>query len=278
MSSKLWDKITCPFPNFNSCTVEVWGWISNFITHFCNGCNHLSMLRLKLIHVSKGQDDVIKWQHFPRYWPFVQGIHRSPVNSPHKGQWRGALMFSLICAWINGCVNNREAGDLRRYRAHYDVIVMRPCSHSIVRHWFQVHWVDIVVQRKMYSPTSHILIRYTYSSMWSMRQKFTTTFYVYSFGQNQYVNIYFIQCQLFRNSRLCKTAKSALQLHWLVFRNAIGLTDTCITFRGSLLHIYVTKPLINDTKDDLFCFVFKSINCNCYIILMYYISTMSNLS
>ena len=43
-------------------------------------------------------DDVIKWKHFPRYWPFVRGIHRSPVNSPHKGPWRGALMFSLNCA------------------------------------------------------------------------------------------------------------------------------------------------------------------------------------
>ena len=69
-------------------------------------------------------DDVIKWKHFPRYWPFVRGIHRSPVNSPHKGQWRGALMFSLICAGINGWVNTREAGDLRRYRGHYDVTVM----------------------------------------------------------------------------------------------------------------------------------------------------------
>ena len=38
-----------------------------------------------------------KWKHFPHYWPFVRGIHRSPANSPHKGQWRGALMFSLIC-------------------------------------------------------------------------------------------------------------------------------------------------------------------------------------
>ena len=69
-------------------------------------------------------DDVIKWKPFPRYWPFVRGIHQSPVNSPHKGQWRGALIFSLSCVWINGWVNNREAGDLRRYRAHYDVIVM----------------------------------------------------------------------------------------------------------------------------------------------------------
>ena len=69
-------------------------------------------------------DDVIKWKHFPRYWPFVRGIHLSPVNSPHKGQWRGALMFSLICVWINGWANNGEAGDFRRYRAHYVVIVM----------------------------------------------------------------------------------------------------------------------------------------------------------
>ena len=49
-------------------------------------------------------------------------VGNSPVNSPHKGQWRRALMYSLICAWINGWVNNREAGDLRRNRAHYDVI------------------------------------------------------------------------------------------------------------------------------------------------------------
>ena len=47
-------------------------------------------------------------------------------NSPHKGQWSGALMFYLICVWINGWVNNREAGDLRRHRANYDVTVMFP--------------------------------------------------------------------------------------------------------------------------------------------------------
>ena len=76
-------------------------------------------------------DDVIKWKHFPRYWPFVQGLHRWPVNSPHKGQWRGALVFSLICAWINGWVNNGEAGDLRRHRAHYDVTVMDKITTSL---------------------------------------------------------------------------------------------------------------------------------------------------
>ena len=77
--------------------------------------------QLRLLHI---HDDIIKWKHFPRYWPFVRGIHRWPVNSPHKGQWRGALMFSLICAWINTSVNNRETGDLRRHRAHNDVTVM----------------------------------------------------------------------------------------------------------------------------------------------------------
>ena len=68
-------------------------------------------------------DDVIKWKHFPRYWPYVRGIHRSTVNSPHKDQWRGALMLPSICAWINDWANNREADDLRRHRAHYDFTV-----------------------------------------------------------------------------------------------------------------------------------------------------------
>ena len=40
----------------------------------------------------KRHDEVITWKHFPRYWPFVLGILRLPVNSPHKGQWRGAFM------------------------------------------------------------------------------------------------------------------------------------------------------------------------------------------
>ena len=72
----------------------------------------------------KGHDDVIKWKHTPLHWPFVRGIHRWPVNSPHKGQWRWALIFSLICACINGWRKNGVAGDLMRHRAHYDVIAM----------------------------------------------------------------------------------------------------------------------------------------------------------
>ena len=80
--------------------------------------------KLTFSGASRIHDDVIKWKHFPRYWPFVPEIHQSPVNSLHKGQWRGDLVFSLIWAWINGWVNNHEAGDLRYHRSCYDVTVM----------------------------------------------------------------------------------------------------------------------------------------------------------
>ena len=95
----------------------------------CTKCEVLTMQMTTAVQIDvRIHDDVIKWKHIPRYWPFVWGIHRSPVNSPHKGQIRGALTFSLICAWINGWVNNREADDLRRHCAHYDVIVMTSCE------------------------------------------------------------------------------------------------------------------------------------------------------
>ena len=68
-------------------------------------------------------DDVIKWRHFPRHWPFVRGIHWSPVNSPHKGQWRGALVFSLIC--LNKRLSKQPWGWwFETPTPHYDVIVM----------------------------------------------------------------------------------------------------------------------------------------------------------
>ena len=75
-------------------------------------------------HADQNHDDVIKWKHFPRCWPFVKWIHRSPVDCPHKGQWRGALQFSFICAWTNDWANNGDPGYLRRPRAHYNVNVV----------------------------------------------------------------------------------------------------------------------------------------------------------
>ena len=97
------------------------------MTSWCHNKQKLYYSRARVFgvwrHRQKTHDDVIKWKHFPRYWPFVRGLHRSSVNSTHKSQWRGAVMFSLICVCINGWVNNLEAGDLRRYLAYFDVSV-----------------------------------------------------------------------------------------------------------------------------------------------------------
>ena len=112
------------------------------------------MLGLKLNHVSKRGHlccyvlccGYTWWrhqmEHFLRYWPFARGIHRPPVNSPHKVQWRGVVMFSLICAWTIGCANQRDAGDLRRHCAHYDVAVMIIVSHGLIYPFFVglFHW------------------------------------------------------------------------------------------------------------------------------------------
>ena len=98
------------------------GFLGDVITHF------------KLPNFNDAlHDEFMKWKHVPRYWPFVRGIHRFPVNSPHKGQWRGALISSLICVWINSWLNNRQAGNLRRYRANYDVIVINSTAVNSLR-------------------------------------------------------------------------------------------------------------------------------------------------
>ena len=118
-------------------------------------------------------DDVIKWSHFPRCWPFVQGIHRSPVNSAHKGQWRLALMLSLIWAWLNGWVNNGGAGDLRRHRAHYDVTVMdqrvlRGASFIFFNITVTVTWAS----RRLKSPANWLFI----NSLFKLSTKDTAQF------------------------------------------------------------------------------------------------------
>ena len=104
--------------------------------------------------------DVIKWKYLPRYWPFVRGIHRSPVDFPHKGQWRGALMFSLICACTNGWANNRDAGYLRRHRAHYDVTVMNISNNmcSLISHISQIF--NILRSRQNGRPFADDIFKY----------------------------------------------------------------------------------------------------------------------
>ena len=71
-------------------------------------------------------------------------------------------MFSLICARTNRWVNNGEAGDLRRHRTHYDVIVMRICKYS---GWFtclvKVNYRKIRALRT-YNHTFALATRYTW--------------------------------------------------------------------------------------------------------------------
>ena len=66
----------------------------------------------------------IKWKHFPHYWPFVRGIHRYPWNSPHKGHWRGALMFSLIWDYYNWDVPEQTVEQIIVTPVIWDTIVL----------------------------------------------------------------------------------------------------------------------------------------------------------
>ena len=93
--------------------------MSNYVT--------LTVYKGPLLSTQINHDDVIKWKHCPRYLPFVRGIHRSPVNSPHKGQWRTALMFSLNSASTNGRANNQDAG--QRPFVHASVRISVRLSH-----------------------------------------------------------------------------------------------------------------------------------------------------
>ena len=102
---------------------QPWGWWfetpSWSLWRQCNGFI-LSVLLRWLVTGSWWHQQM---ESFPRYWSFVRGIHRSPVNSPHKGKWGAALRFFLIRAWTNSWVYNRDAGDLGPHNAYFDVIV-----------------------------------------------------------------------------------------------------------------------------------------------------------
>ena len=83
-------------------------------------------------------DDVIKWKHFPRYWTFVPGIHRSRWIPRTKASDAELWCFLWSAPKKSGWVNIRGAGDLRRHRAHYDVIVMLARSANIGKvGWYQ---------------------------------------------------------------------------------------------------------------------------------------------
>ena len=100
---------------------------------FCVGCNDISQWTPLTYRITW-------WRHqmetFSALLAICAGNHRSMVNTPHKGQWHEALVFSLIFTWTYGWVNNREASDLIHHRAHYDVIVMGKIDwcHKTIKH------------------------------------------------------------------------------------------------------------------------------------------------
>ena len=97
-------------------------------------------------------DKVIKWKHFPCYWAFVRGIHRSPVDFAHKGQWHRALIFFLIGASTNSWVTNKQ---LRCWSFEIPL-------HSLLCHCYDVffileyifmsiHFLDILEKVSIYT-------------------------------------------------------------------------------------------------------------------------------
>ena len=106
---------------------EMWKQMSSYTDSKLNA-NHERMASYvwRICHY-----DVIKWTHFPRYWPFVRGIHLSPMNSPHKGQWRGALMFCLICA-LNKRLSTQSWG---WWFETPSVLLWRHCNGVRWPHW-----------------------------------------------------------------------------------------------------------------------------------------------
>ena len=128
----LWDvgQVYCGIWEFGLCCS-----ITMECKSHCNDCGYrfccFFFIIIPVIVLSFGAWWRHKMETFPRYRPFVRGIHQWLADSPHKGQWRRALVFPLICASTNGWVNNRDAGDLRRHRARCDVTVMLIQSYPL---------------------------------------------------------------------------------------------------------------------------------------------------
>ena len=95
-------------------------------------------------HMTEMWQVISKWLHqmerFSALLALCAGNSPIPVNSPHKGQWRGALMFSLICVWINDWVNNREAGVLRQVMRSFDISLLLASTSCRTMDPFDLLW------------------------------------------------------------------------------------------------------------------------------------------
>ena len=112
----------CPYWCNNSTLVEIKAWCQtgnnmlpeSMVTVFIDKFKHCQASTCMWIMMTSSNGNIFHVTGF-----FCGGIHWSAVNSLHKGQWHGALIFSLICAWINDWVNNREAGDQICHNAYH---------------------------------------------------------------------------------------------------------------------------------------------------------------
>ena len=158
------------------------------------------------------QDEVIKWKHFLGYWLFVRGIHWSQVNSPQNGQWRRALMFSLICAWINDWVNNREAGDLRCHRAHYNITVMT-LQHGNVA--WRVSIENSWIYQQLMNSLKRILNIHFY--LWRFQNGDTTQCDDIDITRSRLIRLFFSDLFLVEN------CPKGLNCHWdTIFKTKVG--------------------------------------------------------
>ena len=90
---------------FNDCTTKPWAYFMGLYCAF-------------LVH-----DDAMTWKRNRRYWPFVRGIHRWPVDSHHKGPLTRALMVSFMLVLTNSWTNTRVAVDLRHHAARVIMVM-----------------------------------------------------------------------------------------------------------------------------------------------------------
>ena len=150
-----------------------------------------------------------------------RGIHRGPVNSPHKGQWRGTLIFSLISGRINAWVNNGEAANLRRNRAHYDIIVMRKLSQIKNKCPYLEAFVCEILDRQRRCKTNNS-INVVYLSFISMvSSTITTTVRAMHTGSRCYYT-YRLNVNTWRPKRNDRHFETRFTVWWLIHQRSTG--------------------------------------------------------
>ena len=148
---------------------------------------------------------------FPHYLPFVRRIHLSPVNSPHKGQRGGALIFSLICAWNNRWANNGDAGDLTPSHSlwrHCNVFLFNQCLIAAILCWVSASWYR---HQMMLIDSYNIFPSYTIDFIGTVWGHYICL-----------INIYSLKCLIRSlNNSECKTSLTKLQmlLFWVLQMN-----------------------------------------------------------